>query len=71
MAARVMVIFPTQFLTNATFISAITGVIAGGKEWRYFISHLSFTPFDGEHRAQLKEHFYVPERTMASARPHQ
>lgn len=69
MAPRVMVIFPTQFLTNATFISAITGVIASGKEWRYFTSHLSLAPLAGECRAQLKEHFYMPERTMASVGP--
>lgn len=46
-------------LSNATFISAITEVIAGGKEEKHFISHLSLTLLDGEHGAQLKEHCYV------------
>lgn len=43
-------------LSNATFTSAITGVIAGGKGEQQFISHLSLIVLDGEHRAQWKGH---------------
>lgn len=52
-----MIFFPV--LSNVTFISAITEVIASGKEWKYFISHLSLTLLDSECGAQLKEHHYV------------
>lgn len=58
MGPRVMMIF-LPVLSNATFISAITELIAGGEEEKYFISHLSLTLLDGEHGAQLKEHCYV------------
>lgn len=46
-------------LSTATYISVITEVIAGGKEEKHFISHLSLTLLDSEHGAQLKEHQYV------------
>lgn len=56
MGPRVTMIF-LPVLSNATFISAITEVIASGKEWKHFISHLSLTLLDSECGAQLKEHF--------------
>lgn len=59
MGPRLMMIF-LPVLSNATFTSAITEVIAGGKE-QHFISHLSLTLLDSEHGAQLKEHHYVVE----------
>ena len=58
MGPRVMMIF-SPVLSNATFINAITEVIASGNEWKHFISHLSLTLLDSEHGAQLKEHYYV------------
>lgn len=33
-------IFFSPVLSNAIFINAITEVIASGKEWEHFISHL-------------------------------
>lgn len=58
MGPRVMMIF-LPVLSTATYISVITEVIAGGKEEKHFISHLSLTLLDSEHGAQLKEHQYV------------
>lgn len=58
MGPRLMMIF-LPVLSNATFTSAITEVIAGGKEQKHFISHLSLTLLDSEHGAQLKEHHYI------------
>lgn len=55
MVARVMTVF-LPVLSSATFISAITELTGGGKEWKHFISHLPLTLLDSEHRAQLKEH---------------
>ena len=55
MGPRVRMIF-LPVLSNVTFIGAITEVIAGGKERKHFISHLSLTLLDSEHGAQLKEH---------------
>lgn len=59
MGSRVMMIFFPPVLSNATFINAITEVIASGKEREHFISHLPLTLLDSEHGAQLKEHCYV------------
>lgn len=58
MGLRVMMIF-LPVLSTAAYISVITEVIAGGKEEKHFISHLSLTLLDSEHGAQLKEHQYV------------
>lgn len=58
MGPRVMRIF-SLVLSNATFISAVPEVIASGKEWKHFISHLSLTLLASEQGAQLKEHCYV------------